>query len=122
MLESTLGLSPTTIAQDSIFRNPSTKNLTLTLHLLRSALRVLVVMIIILVSIICPNFDSVMGFAGSALCYTICIILPLLFYVKMFEGKIGGLERIMCWVLIVVASVMAGMGTVWAVVPREALP
>lgn len=63
-----------------------------------------------------------MGFAGSALCYTICIILPLLFYVKMFEGKIGGLERIMCWVLILVASVMAGMGTVWAVVPREALP
>lgn len=92
------------------------------LHLIRSALRVAVVVAIVGLSIICPNFDSVMGFAGSALCFTICIILPLLFYVKLFEGSISPTERIIDWTLIVVATVMAVTGTIWAVVPRSALP
>lgn len=94
----------------------------ISLHLARSALRVAVVFVIVLLSIICPNFDSVMGFAGSALCFTICIILPLLFYVKLFEGHIGRLELMIDWSLIVVATIMAVMGTIWAVVPKESLP
>lgn len=121
MLEGSLGIDPDDISSSSRFCNDSGE-IELNLHLARSALRVAAVFVIVLLSIICPNFDSVMGFAGSALCFTICIILPLLFYVKLFEGRIGRTELILDWSLIVVATIMAVMGTIWAVIPKDSLP
>lgn len=121
MLEGTLGFDPDHISSTSRFRDDSGE-IKFSLHLFRSALRVVVVFIVVLLSIICPNFDSVMGFAGSALCFTVCIILPLLFYVKLYDGRIGRTELIIDWSLIVIATIMAVMGTIWAVVPRNSLP
>lgn len=121
MLESAMGINPDNLSSSSRFRDAS-GDVTFSLHLLRSGLRVAVVVVIVLLSIICPNFDSVMGFAGSALCFTICIILPLLFYVKLFEGRIGRYELAMDWTLIIVATIMAVMGTIWAVIPKSSLP
>lgn len=116
-----MGLDPDHISSSSRFRNDFGE-FTIGLHLARSALRLAVVLTIVLLSVLCPNFDSVMGFAGSALCFTICIILPLLFYVKLFEGRLSKVERVIDWILIVVATVMAVMGTIWAVIPKDGLP
>lgn len=121
MLEGSFGIDPDHISSSSRFRDDSGE-IKLNLHFARSALRVAVVIVIVLLSVICPNFDSVMGFAGSALCFTICIILPTLFYVKLFEGRIGRVELVIDWSLIVVATIMAVMGTIWAVVPKDSLP
>lgn len=121
MLEGATGLDPDHISSSSRFRNDSGE-ITIGLHIARSALRLAVVLTIVLLSVLCPNFDSVMGFAGSALCFTICIILPLLFYVKLFEGRLSKVERAIDWILIIVATIMAVMGTIWAVIPKESLP
>ena len=91
------------------------------IHLMRIGLRFVVVIVIVALSILCPNFDVIMGFAGSALCFTICIILPLLFYLKLFEGRLGVTERIVDWTLIIVATVLASVGTAWALIPKAYL-
>jgi vesicular inhibitory amino acid transporter len=41
------------------------------------------------IAILLPDFDSIMALMGSALCFTICVILPIVFYLKLFsnEGK-----------------------------------
>lgn len=121
MLEGAMGIDPDHISSSSRFRDAS-GDITIGLHIVRSALRLAVVLTIVLLSVLCPNFDSVMGFAGSALCFTICIILPLLFYVKLFEGRLSKFERVVDWSLIVVATIMAVMGTIWAVIPKDSLP
>jgi len=73
----------------------------------------------VIISIVFPAFDSIMAFMGSALCFTICVILPLLFYVKMFGKEISRRELILDYCLIAISSVMAIVGTVWAFLPKE---
>jgi solute carrier family 32 (vesicular inhibitory amino acid transporter) len=58
---------------------------------------------------------------GSCLCFTICVVLPVAFYLKTFQNKISKRERILDWVLIIVSSVLAVAGTVFAFIPREKL-
>jgi vesicular inhibitory amino acid transporter len=60
-----------------------------------------------------------MALMGSTFCFTICIILPLAFYLKLFGKEISLRERIFDWFLIVICSVMAIVGTVWAFLPQE---
>lgn len=68
-----------------------------------------------------PDFDSVMALMGSALCFTICIILPVTFYLKIFWGsdEIRLSERILCFTLIAICTVLAVFGTVFAILPKE---
>lgn len=56
---------------------------------------------------------------GSALCFTICIILPLAFYLKIFGKEISPSERILDWILLVISSLLAIVGTAWAFLPQE---
>lgn len=75
-------------------------------------------------SILVPDFDSIMGLMGSALCFTICIILPVAFYLKMFSSEGGQIkkgEKILDYVLIVVCSALGILGTVFAILPKEKL-
>lgn len=72
-------------------------------------------------AILIPGFDSIMSFLGSALCFSICVILPLLFYLKIFGSEVNPRERFWAWVLIVVCSIMALVGTVFTFIPRELL-
>lgn len=60
-----------------------------------------------------------MALMGSALCFTICIILPLAFYLKLFGNEISMKERVLDWFLIVICSIMAVVGTVWAFLPKD---
>ncbi|KIX10570.1 uncharacterized protein Z518_01654 [Rhinocladiella mackenziei CBS 650.93] len=69
-----------------------------------------------------PDFDSIMALMGSALCFTICIILPVSFYLKIFstEGKeIRMPERILDWCLVILCIGLAGLGTVFAILPKD---
>lgn len=60
-----------------------------------------------------------MAFMGSTLCFTICVILPLMFYLKLFGKEISFRERVLCYFLIAVSSVLATVGTVWAFLPKS---
>jgi vesicular inhibitory amino acid transporter len=86
---------------------------------LKVAVRVFVIVVFVLISIVFPAFDSIMAFMGSALCFTICIILPLMFYLKIFGKKVSLQERLLDYFLIVVCSTLAIIGTVWAFLPKS---
>jgi len=120
MIEAAAGLDPALSLSSSSYRSSSGGG-TVLLHFIRSTLRILVVTIIISLAIVCPNFDIVMAFTGSALCLTICVILPLLFYLKLFRGRLQLVEKATAWVLICITTMMAVSGTVWTLVPKDTL-
>ena len=67
-----------------------------------------------------PNFDSIMALMGSALCFTICVILPISFRLRIFMD-LSVKERILNWTLMVVSSILGILGVIWAVVPSETI-
>lgn len=75
--------------------------------------RVLVVLSFVLMAIVFPQFDRIIAFFGSLLCVTICIILPVVFYLKIYRGQIPTYEIIADYVLLVVFSALAVVGTAW---------
>ena len=75
--------------------------------------------IITVLAIFIPSFDIIMGLMGSAMCFSICIILPVAFYLKLFGQRISMRERILDWFLILICSIMGIMGTVWICLPRH---
>ncbi|KUJ11764.1 transmembrane amino acid transporter [Mollisia scopiformis] len=87
--------------------------------ILKVAIRVIVVIVFVIISIVFPAFDSIMAFMGSTLCFTICVILPLMFYLKIFGKEVSVRERIFCYFLIAISSVLAIVGTVWAFLPKS---
>ncbi|KAE8348219.1 transmembrane amino acid transporter protein-domain-containing protein [Aspergillus coremiiformis] len=86
---------------------------------LQGIIRILVVAIIVLMAILCPSFDRIMALMGSALCFTICIILPLAFHLKIFGQEISRREWILDWALLLISSVLAIVGTAWAFLPED---
>jgi solute carrier family 32 (vesicular inhibitory amino acid transporter) len=82
---------------------------------------VLILVVIVAMAILFPKFDVVIGFLGSCLCFTICIILPLAFYLKTFKDAINLRERLLDWFLIIVCTILAVVGTVFAFLPRQKL-
>ncbi|OCT54638.1 Vacuolar amino acid transporter [Cladophialophora carrionii] len=91
-------------------------------RLARGSIAVLANLIQLGISIGFPDFDSIMALMGSALCFTICIILPVSFYLRIFssEGKeISLMERIIDWGLLVVCGSLAVVGTVFAILPKD---
>jgi Transmembrane amino acid transporter protein. len=83
--------------------------------------RVFVVASIVTLAVIFPAFDRIMAFLGSFLCFTICIIFPLAFYLKIFGKEISRGEYILDWILLIISSILAAVGTVWAFLPQEML-
>ncbi|KJZ73369.1 hypothetical protein HIM_07163 [Hirsutella minnesotensis 3608] len=86
---------------------------------LRAATRILVVVVLLMISILFPAFDSVCAFLGSALCSLISIILPILFYLKLYSKDISARERVVSWFLLAVFSTLGLVGTVWTFVPKH---
>lgn len=87
--------------------------------LLKCTIRIVTIVVILVIAIVVPSFDRIMALMGSALCFTICIILPLAFYLKLFGNEISMKERVLDWFLIVICSIMAVVGTVWAFLPKD---
>jgi vesicular inhibitory amino acid transporter len=87
--------------------------------ILKIVIRVVVIIAFVLLAIVFPAFDSIMAFMGSCLCFMICVILPLLFHLKIFGKEIPRAERILNWVLIVVCAILAVIGTVFAFLPKS---
>lgn len=87
--------------------------------ILRVVVRVLVIVVFVVTAIVFPAFDSIMAFMGSTLCFTICVILPLMFYLKIFGKEVSVKEKVLDYFLIVVCSILATVGTVWAFLPKS---
>lgn len=86
---------------------------------LRGLGRVFVVVVLLFISLMFPAFDSVCAFLGAALCTLISIILPILFYLKLFWKDTSVRERIVSAILLVVFSILGIAGTVWTFLPKH---
>jgi vesicular inhibitory amino acid transporter len=86
--------------------------------LLKIVVRVVVIIIFVMTAIIFPAFDAIMALMGSLLCSTVCVILPCMFYLKLYGKEIPRWERWLNYVLITVFSIFAVIGTVFACLPK----
>jgi vesicular inhibitory amino acid transporter len=86
---------------------------------LRGLVRVSAVLLLLGISIAFPAFDSVCAFLGAALCSLISIILPVLFYLKLFSADITASERLVFYAILSVFSVLAFFGTIWTFLPKH---
>ena len=87
--------------------------------LLKCMIRIGITIVIVLIAVWVPSFDKIMALMGSVMCFSICIILPLAFYLKIFGNEISRKERILDWSLIISCSIMAVVGTVWVFLPKD---
>ncbi|KAI0883402.1 transmembrane amino acid transporter protein-domain-containing protein [Annulohypoxylon maeteangense] len=87
--------------------------------LLKALVRVLTLLVFLGIAILFPSFDSIMAFMGSALCFTICVTLPLAFYLKLFGHEIAAGERILVWTVMLTSLTISIIGTVWAFLPKD---
>lgn len=85
----------------------------------RAGIRIGVVILITVTAIVCPSFDRVMALMGSTFCFTICVILPVLFYLKLHSNDVSRSEKILDYILVVTSSALAIVGTVWAFLPAS---
>ncbi|KAI1742547.1 transmembrane amino acid transporter [Xylaria scruposa] len=87
--------------------------------LLKALVRVVTLLVFLVIAILFPAFDSIMAFMGSALCFTICVTLPLAFYIKLFGREITTGERTLCWSVMLLSFAISVVGTVWAFLPKQ---
>ncbi|KAK9430860.1 transmembrane amino acid transporter protein-domain-containing protein [Lipomyces doorenjongii] len=88
----------------------------------RAAIRILTNILVVVIAILFPAFDRIMALVGSALGFTICIVLPLAFYLKIFgPGRLKPAKFEIAFDLfaIAVGAVLAVVGGVWALLPDE---
>ncbi|KAH8198486.1 hypothetical protein TruAng_007320 [Truncatella angustata] len=100
--------SDTLVGRSSVFRG-----------FMKIAIRILTLLAFLIIAILFPAFDSIMAFMGSALCFTICITLPLAFYLKLFGHEIVPRERILVWTVMTISFLLSVVGTVWAFLPKS---
>ena len=73
------------------------------------------------IAIVLPLFNRIMTLLGSIACFIIYIILPLVFYLKLFRNEIPAAKKWMNWVLIVINAVIASISTVFTFFLKEIL-
>jgi vesicular inhibitory amino acid transporter len=86
---------------------------------IRGLIRLSIVLILLLISILFPAFDSVCAFLGAALCTLISIILPISFYLKLFWKDTTFREQAFLWSLLVLFSILGLVGTIWTFLPKD---
>ncbi|KAI1393889.1 transmembrane amino acid transporter protein-domain-containing protein [Hypoxylon trugodes] len=86
---------------------------------LKALVRILTLLVFLAIAILFPAFDTIMAFMGSALCFTICVTLPLAFYLKLFGHEINVRERMVTWTIMIISCAISLVGTVWAFLPKD---
>ncbi|PVI02771.1 vacuolar amino acid transporter-like protein 1 [Periconia macrospinosa] len=116
-LEVLLGLDNRALAASSSLTGMSGLNR----GIFKFILRIVSIVVFVVIAIVCPSFDRIMALLGSVACFSICIILPLAFHLKLFAKELGKAEKTMNWVLIIVSTIMAVISTIFACLPKEIL-
>lgn len=89
--------------------------------LLKFGIRILCVVIFVVLAILIPEFDTIMSLLGSVACFSICIILPLAFHLKLFGKELSRWAKIRDWIIIAVSTVLAVVSTAFNFVPKDKL-
>lgn len=75
--------------------------------LLRLLVRIGVNVAFVILAILMPEFDRIIGMLGSSICFLVCVILPCLFYLKLCKHKIRPVERLFIRFVIFFSSIIA---------------
>jgi vesicular inhibitory amino acid transporter len=87
----------------------------------RVAIRVATTIVFVAIAMVFPAFDRIMTLLGAVCCFSICIVLPVAFHLRLFGPELSYLEKTANWVLLVISSIMALISTVFACLPRDIL-
>lgn len=112
-----LGLDNRVVAQTPTLAGMSGLNR----GLLKVTIRVAIVALFVFIAVVLPDFDRIMTLLGSVAAFAVCIILPLLFHLKLFEDKLSAREKLINWILIILSIIMGSTSTVAACLPKELL-
>lgn len=85
--------------------------------LIKFVIRIGVNAVFVVLAIVFPEFEKIVGILGASICFIICIILPCLFYVKLCGDKLTTLELIIIYLVILVSCVLGALAS-WAVVTK----
>ncbi|EKG15973.1 Amino acid transporter transmembrane [Macrophomina phaseolina MS6] len=110
-----LGLDARTLAATQSLHGTSGLNR----GILKLFIRILTTVVFVIIAIIFPSFDRIMTLLGAIACFSVCLILPLAFHIKLFGKELGFLEYWSNWALIVVSTIMAVVSTIFACLPKE---
>lgn len=78
--------------------------------------RIVFCVLLLLVSLIFNSFGKVISFLGSAICFTICMTLPLVFYLKFYEDEITATGRFLIKLGIFIGVMFSVTGTYGSIV------
>lgn len=87
--------------------------------LFKVSLRIVTLVVFVFIAIVFPSFDRIMALLGSVACFSICIILPVAFHLKLFGKVISPGEKALNWALIIFSTILAIISTGFACVPKE---
>lgn len=94
---------------------------TLFLSISKAFVRVFVVFMFVLMSVVFPDFERIIAFFGASLCVAICVVGPIGFYLKIYNGNISKYDLWINYFLLVVYIIFAIVGTAWCFIPHEKL-
>lgn len=100
---------------------PSTGLSSLSRGIFKVTVRILCVVTFVVLAILVPDFDRIMSLMGAVACFTICIMLPAAFHLKLFGDSLTKMEKTRDWALVIVSGVMAVVSTAFNFVPKEKL-
>jgi vesicular inhibitory amino acid transporter len=113
-----LNAKPIIHTLDSIFRTHGYSDNWTTNGLMmvgRVTIRVGVNAIFVSLAILFPEFDKIIGVLGASICFLVCIILPVSFYMKLCKDQISLVERFFLR-LVIAMSIFLGIVATFAVI------
>jgi vesicular inhibitory amino acid transporter len=116
-LELFLGLDARTLAPEAATTGLSS----LSRGILKFSVRIACVIAFVVLAILVPDFDRIMSLMGAVACFTICIMLPAAFHLKLFGDQLSKWEKSRDWALIVVSGILGLVSTAFNFVPKEKL-
>lgn len=115
-LELCFGLDARTMGPE-----PSVGLSSLSRGIFKFSIRIACVVAFVGLAILVPDFDRIMSLMGAVACFTICIMLPAAFHLKLFGSELSSWEKGRDWALIIVSGIMAVVSTAFNFVPKEKL-
>lgn len=87
----------------------------------KAVVRVTITASFVVFAILVPEFHHIMSLLGAVACFSICIILPVAFHLRIFGKELSWTERMVNWIILVVSTVLAVVSTVCNFLPKEML-
>lgn len=93
----------------------------LTRGILKIAVRLFCLVAFVLMAIAIPEFDTLMSLLGAVACFTICLILPCMFHLKLFHKELTFRQKAVDWTLIIVSTILGIVSTAFNFIPKDKL-